>query len=172
MNTKWKKNNTKNITTFNSTTTSSSSIDWSQLAQKVDFGLIKNEHKKLEMHTNILTNFSKPFKNNKNLKDSYHLFTNIYFFDYDILDIDPTSLIERVSKTLGYQTYFLVTVYQTFGEIKTEKIVSESYPNCEIIVINTSFEELFTSGLMDKIYLENDNSTLAFRTIFNFRGWS
>lgn len=141
-----------------------------QIAKKVDFGLIKKDKNQLDMQTNILANFSKPFKNNLKLKDSYHLFVNTYFFDYDILDIDPESLLERVSKVLGYQTYFLIIVYPTYDEIKTEKIRSDSYPHCEINVIHTSFDELFESGLMNKIYLENDNSTLAYRTIMNFRG--
>jgi hypothetical protein len=142
-----------------------------QIAKKVDFGLIKKDKQQLDMRTNILANFTRPFKNNLRLKDSYALFANIYFFDYDILDIDPESLIERTSKILGYQTYFLIIVYPNYEEIKTEKIKSDFYPHCEINVIHTSFEELFSSGLMHKIYLENENSTLAYRTIMNFRGW-
>jgi hypothetical protein len=142
-----------------------------QIAKKVDFGLIKKDKQQFDMRTNILANFTRPFIKNLKLKDSYHLFTNVYFFDYDILDIDPTSLIERASKILGYQTYFLIIVYPQYDEIKTEKINSDIYPHCEINVIHTSFEELFSSGLMHKIYLENDNSTLAYRTIMNFRGW-
>jgi hypothetical protein len=141
-----------------------------QIAKKVDFGLIKKDKQQLDMRTNILANFTRPFKNNLRLKDSYALFANIYFFDYDILDIDPESLIERTSKILGYQTYFLIIVYPNYEEIKTEKIKSDFYPHCEINVIHTSFEELFSSGLMHKIYLENENSTLAFRTVINFRG--
>ena len=143
-----------------------------QIAKKVDFGLIKKDQDQFDMRTNILANFSKPFKNNKKLNDSYHLFVNTYFFDYDILDIDPNSLIERVSKILGYQSYFLIIVYPSYDEIKTEKISSDNYPHCEINVIHTSFDDLFKSGLMNKIYLENDNSTLAYLTILNFRGWS
>jgi hypothetical protein len=142
-----------------------------QIAKKVDFGLIKKDRAQLDIRTNILANFCRPFKNNVNLKDSYALFVNTYFFDYDILDIDPESLIERASKILGYQTYFLIIVYPQYEEIKTEKIKSDFYPHCEINVIHTSFEELFSSGLMHKIYLENDNSTLSYRTIMNFRGW-
>ncbi len=142
-----------------------------QIAKKVDFGLIKKDREQLDIRTNILANFSRPFKNNVNLKDSYALFVNTYFFDYDILDIDPESLIERTSKILGYQTYFLIIVYPSYEEIKTEKIKSDFYPHCEINVIHTSFDELFSSGLMNKIYLENENSTLAYRTIMNFRGW-
>jgi DNA-dependent RNA polymerase len=142
------------------------------IAKKVDFGLIKKDREQIDSRTNILANFCRPFKNNVNLKDSYALFVNTYFFDYDILDIDPTSLIERTSKILGYQTYFLIIVYAQYGEIKSEKINSDIYPHCEINVIHTSFDELFSSGLMHKIYLENDNSTLAYRTIMNFRGLS
>jgi hypothetical protein len=142
-----------------------------QIAKKVDFGLIKKDKQQFDMRTNILANFTRPFIKNLKLKDSYHLFTNVYFFDYDILDIDPTSLIERASKILGYQTYFLIIVYPQYDEIKTEKIRSDIYPHCEINVIHTSFDDLFSSGLMHKIYLENDNSTLAYRTIMNFRGW-
>jgi hypothetical protein len=141
------------------------------IAKKVDFGLIKKDRQQLDSRTNILANFCRPFKNNVNLKDSYALFVNTYFFDYDILDIDPESLIERASKILGYQTYFLIIVYPSYEEIKTEKIKSDFYPHCEINVIHTSFDELFSSGLMHKIYLENDNSTLSYRTIMNFRGW-
>jgi len=141
-----------------------------QIAKKVDFGLIKNEQNKFDIHTNILANFSKPFKSN--IKDSYHLFTNVYFFDYDILDIDPNVLIERTSRILGYQKYFLIIVYPEYGEIKTETIYSNHHPNCEIVVMHTSFEDLFKSGLMNKIYLENDNSTLAYRTVMIFRGWT
>jgi hypothetical protein len=142
-----------------------------QIAKKVDFGLIKKDKQQLDMRTNILANFCRPFKNNVNLKDSFSLFVNTYFFDYDILDIDPSSLIERVSKILGYQTYFLIIVYPQYEEIKIEKIRSDLHPYCEINVIHTSFDELFSSGLMNKIYLENENSTLAYRTIINFRGW-
>jgi len=141
-----------------------------QIAKKVDFGLIKKDKQQLDIRTNILANFCRPFKNNVNLKDSYALFVNTYFFDYDILDIDPESLIERASKILGYNTYFLIIVYPQYEEIKTEKIKSDFYPHCEINVIHTSFEELFSSGLMHKIYLENENSTLSFRTVINFRG--
>lgn len=143
-----------------------------QIAKKVDFGLIQNEQNKLDLRTNILANFSKPFKNNKNLNNSFCLFTNIYYFDYDILDINPNSLIERVSNILGYQKYFFIIVYPQYGEMKTETISSDLYPNSEIIIINTSFEDLFKSGLMDKIYLENENTTLAYKTVFNFRGWT
>jgi hypothetical protein len=142
-----------------------------QIAKKVDFGLIKKDRQQFDMRTNILANFTRPFIKNLKLKDSYHLFVNTYFFDYDILDIDPESLIERASKILGYQTYFLIIVYPSYEEIKTEVIKSDFYPHCEINVIHTSFDDLFSSGLMNKIYLENDNSTLAFRTIMNFRGW-
>ena len=147
-------------------------LDPIKIAKKVDFGLIRKDQDQLDMRTNILANFCRPFKNNKNLKNSHALFVNTYFFDYDILDIDPISLLERTSKVLGYQTYFLIIVSNNYGEIKTEKISSDIYPNCEIIVIHTSLDELFTSGLMNKIYLENENSTLAYRTIFNFRGFT
>jgi hypothetical protein len=140
-----------------------------QIAKKVDFGLINNPENKFDIRENILVNFTKPYKDTK--KDSYQLFTNVYFFDYDLLDIDPNSLIERAAHTLGYQKHFIIIVYPQYGEIKTETISSVSYPNCELVIIHTSFEDLFTSGLMDNIYLKNNNGTLSYRTIFNFRGW-
>jgi hypothetical protein len=150
-----KKNNTNLLTPY-------------QIAQKVDFGLVSNTQNKLDMQENLLVNFGRAFKSK--LQDSYHLFNNVYFFDYDILDIDPNSLIERSARTLGYQKNFLIIVYPEYGEIKTETISSESFPHCEMIIIHTSFEDLFKTGLFSKIYLETENSTLAFRTIFNFRG--
>lgn len=162
-------NNNNNNNNFN---TKPRILEPLQIAKKVDFGLIKKDKDQFDMRTNILANFSKPFKNNLKLKDSYHLFVNTYFFDYDILDINPECLIERVSKILGYQTYFLIIVYPNYDEIKTEKIRSDNYPHCEINVIHTSFDDLFKSGLINKIYLENDNSTLAYLTVMNFRGWS
>jgi GIY-YIG catalytic domain len=140
-----------------------------QVAKKVDFGLINNPQNKFDIRENILANFSRPLKST--IKDTFHIFTNVYFFDYDILDIDPNSLMERASKILGFQKQFLIIVYPQYGEIQTDSISSASYPNCELVIFHTSWEDLFKSGLMDRIILDNANSTLSYRTVFNFRGW-
>jgi hypothetical protein len=128
----------------------------------------KNFKQILDIKTNLLMFLPRPFFN----KNSYNFFAKIHFIDYEILDINHNLLIERTSIHLGYNTFFLIIVYPQYEEIKTEKIKSDFYPHCEINVIHTSFEELFSSGLMHKIYLENENSTLSFRTIINFRGWT
>jgi len=147
-----------------------------QEAKKVDFGLIINNIP-MDPHKNLIINFSRPTINK--IKNSYQLFTNVYFCKYDILEIDSNSLIERSRNILGYQTTFLIIVYPEYGETKSDFIFSHSIPNCQIQVIHTSFLGLFSKGdngeshsLFDKIYLQNNNSSLALRTLFNFRGWT
>src|SRR5215218_4575664 len=134
-------------------------------AKKVDFGLVTNNIP-MNPHENLIVNFSRPTIDK--IKNSYQLFTNVYFCKYDILEIDSNSLIERSRNILGYQTTFIIIVYPEYGETKSDFIFSNSIPNCQIQVIHTSFQGLFEKGedhhsLFDKIYLKNNNSSLALR---------